>query len=68
MAQRGKTPLDSEMEAGCGCRIWVLNPQERQEHSQEKASLRAPQGTLPRRPMSAFDLQEPAKKAFSTHL
>ena len=39
-------------------------PQERQGNRQEKP----PQGTLPRRPMSAFDLQEPEKKAFITHL
>lgn len=64
MAQKGETLLDSDMEAGYGCRIWVLNPQKGQENRQEKP----PQGTLPRRPMSAFDLQEPEKKAFITHL
>lgn len=50
------------MEAGYGCRIWVLNPQKGQENRQER---KPPQGTLPRRPMSAFDLQEPERRLSS---
>lgn len=40
----------------------VLNPQKGKKTGRKKP----PQGTLPRRPMSAFDLQEPEKTSHTS--